>query len=287
MQAVITQPSDQWTAQPTAIKVLVADDHPLIIAGIRRTIEHLDDIEVVGEAHSGAELLQLVERRGPEMVLMDLHMPGVNGPTGVELIEWIRREHPAVKVVVLSACDDRPTIDAVLHAGASAYVLKSAHTVDIASVLRQASSGAVFHAPSHVPATNGAPAAPSLPADRPRALDPVRRRLGQDHLGDQPRPVDQRAHDQVSPHQHLPQARGRQPRRRRPLRARARDRVAAPSTGPRWVAGWVGPGHAGSPAGHDQRMNSVNTAAAAHRRGGARTPARRPDRSRAPNSGAP
>jgi DNA-binding NarL/FixJ family response regulator len=127
------------------IKVLIADDHPLIIAGIRRTIDHVDDMEVVGEARSGPELMQLIERRRPDLVLMDLKMPGV---AGAEAIHRIRQRWPDVKTVVLSACDDRPTIDSALLAGASAYVLKSAHTIDIASVLRQASSGAVFHAPT-------------------------------------------------------------------------------------------------------------------------------------------
>jgi len=173
MQEVITHPSSDWSADRTTIKVLLADDHPLIIAGIRRTIDDLEDIEVVGEAHSGGELLQLVERRGPDTVLMDLNMPAAPGLSGIELIGHLRRERPEVKVVVLSACDDRPTIDAALHAGASAYVLKSAQTVDIASVLRQASSGAVFHAPSAGPAAiGGAPTAPALPAltDRERSI---------------------------------------------------------------------------------------------------------------------
>jgi DNA-binding NarL/FixJ family response regulator len=151
------------------IKVLLADDHPLIIAGVRRTIEDLDDMEVVGEAHSGPELMQLIERRGPDLVLMDLRMPGV---VGVEAIEQIRQSWPDVKTVVLSACDDRAAIDSALHAGASAYVLKSAHTVDIASVLRQASNGDVFHAPSYAPPLSGAPGAPALPAltDRERSI---------------------------------------------------------------------------------------------------------------------
>ena len=151
------------------IKVLLADDHPLIIAGIRRTIEHLDDMEVVGEAHSGQELLQLIERRSPDLVLLDLKMPGV---AGVEVIERIHQTWPEIKSVVLSACDDRATIDAALHAGASAYVLKSARAVDIASVLRQASSGAVFHAPSYRPARPGAVDEPAPPAltERERSI---------------------------------------------------------------------------------------------------------------------
>jgi DNA-binding NarL/FixJ family response regulator len=130
---------------PERIRVLIADDHPLMIAGIRRTIVHFDDIEIVGEARSGPELLQLVERRRPSVVLMDLRMPGVDG---VECIEQIRQAYPDVKVVVLSACDDRPTIDGALRAGADAYVVKSAETVDIAAVLRQTSSGTIFHAAS-------------------------------------------------------------------------------------------------------------------------------------------
>jgi DNA-binding NarL/FixJ family response regulator len=158
---------DDFAAQ--RIKVLIADDHPLIIAGIRRTIEHVDDMEVVGEARSGPELMQLVERRRPDLVLMDLIMPGM---TGVEAILRIRQRWPEVKCVVLSACDDRPTIDAALQAGASAYVLKSAHPVDIASVLRQASGGAVFHAPAQVQPVAGVPHAPDAPAltDRERSI---------------------------------------------------------------------------------------------------------------------
>jgi DNA-binding NarL/FixJ family response regulator len=151
------------------IKVLLADDHPLIIAGIRRTIEDLDDMEVVGEARSGPELMQLVERRRPDLVLMDLKMPGI---VGVEAIERIRQTWPDIRTVVLSACDDRATIDAALRAGASAYVLKSAHTVDIASVLREVSSGAVFHAPSHAPGGPAGADESPLPAltDRERSI---------------------------------------------------------------------------------------------------------------------
>jgi DNA-binding NarL/FixJ family response regulator len=168
MQATAHEMSNQVPVQDE-IKILLADDHPLIIAGIRRTLDHVDDMDVVGEARSGDELLQLVERRRPDIVLMDFKMPGLHG---VEMIERIRTAWPEVKVVVLSASDDRPTIDAALLAGASAYVLKSAHTVDIASVLRQASSGAVFHAPAAAPTRPGAPDAPAAPplTDRERSI---------------------------------------------------------------------------------------------------------------------
>jgi DNA-binding NarL/FixJ family response regulator len=124
-------------------------------------------MEVVGEAHSGPELMQLVERRRPDLVLMDLRMPGVSG---TEMIERIGQRWPEVKTIVLSACDDRPTIDAALNAGASAYVLKSAHTVDIASVLRQASSGAVFHASSVAPPRASSAPTPTGPSLTEREL---------------------------------------------------------------------------------------------------------------------
>jgi DNA-binding NarL/FixJ family response regulator len=167
MSAVAERIEIEPTAAP--LKVLIADDHPLIIAGIRRTIEHLDDMQVVGEARSGTEVAELVERRRPDIVLMDLRMPGV---TGVELIELIHARWPQTKAIVLSACDDRATIDAALGAGASAYVLKSAHTVDIAAILRQAASGGVFHAPAAAPPRPRAPADPELPAltDRERSI---------------------------------------------------------------------------------------------------------------------
>jgi DNA-binding NarL/FixJ family response regulator len=156
-------------AEPTRIRVLIADDHPLIIAGVRRTIEHVDDMEVVGEAHSGPELLSLVERRHPEVVLMDLRMPGVEGVDG---IERLHHAWPALKIVVLSASSDRETIDEALRAGANAYVLKSAQTIDIASVVRQVASGAVFHAPSAAPRgpePSQRPEGPTL-TDRERSI---------------------------------------------------------------------------------------------------------------------
>jgi DNA-binding NarL/FixJ family response regulator len=149
------------------IKVLIADDHPLLIAGIRRTLEQNDDIEIVGEAHSGPELMQLVERRSPDVVLMDLRMPGV---IGTQAIERLHESHPELKMVVLSACDDRPSIDAALSAGANAYIVKSVNTSDIASVIRQASGGAVFHAPRRSQPV--APATPDLPTltDREQSI---------------------------------------------------------------------------------------------------------------------
>lgn len=132
----------------TSLKVLIADDHPLMLQGIRRMLEDSEGIEVVGEARSGQEVLGLVARRKPDLVLLDLHMPGVDG---LDCVTEIKRAWPEVKAVVISASDDRATIDAALLAGASAYILKSVSPVDIPSVLRQAATGAVYHVPSTPP----------------------------------------------------------------------------------------------------------------------------------------
>ena len=155
-----TPTSSEYDGGEAAIRVLIADDHPLIIAGLRRTIEQSEDFEVVGEARSGAELLTLIERRSPDLVLLDLRMPGVSG---VEHIEAIRQRWPEIKVVVLSACDDRPSIDSALNAGANAYMLKTTTAMDISSVLRQVAGGVVFHAPSAPPVIGVAPSQPEQP----------------------------------------------------------------------------------------------------------------------------
>ncbi len=142
------------------LKVLVADDHPLILQGLRRTLEACDDIDVVGEARSGTELLALVERRRPDVVLLDMRMPGADG---VECVTQIKASSPDVKAVILSASEDRPSIDAARRAGVSAYVLKSVSSVDIPALLRQVAAGyTLFQAPSD--ATTDTDARTSEPA---------------------------------------------------------------------------------------------------------------------------
>lgn len=149
----------------TALKVLIADDHPLMLQGIRRALEASENIEIVGEARSGEEVLALVERRKPDLVLLDLHMPGLGG---LNCVTELKRSCPDVKTVVISASDDRASIDSALLAGANAYILKSVSPMDIPSVLRQAALGAVYHAPSTVAPRHGEQQAASGPELTPR-----------------------------------------------------------------------------------------------------------------------
>jgi DNA-binding NarL/FixJ family response regulator len=125
------------------MRVLIADDHRLVAEGIKRTLEAEDDFEVVGEASTGSSVLPLVRRTNPDIVLLDLRMPGMDGLT---TLEQIKRDHPAIKVVILSASSDQTVIQAALAKGASAYVIKSVNPADLPSTLRQAMEGSVFHA---------------------------------------------------------------------------------------------------------------------------------------------
>jgi DNA-binding NarL/FixJ family response regulator len=128
------------------LKVLVADDHPLILQGLRRTLEACDDIDVVGEARSGTEVVPLVQRRRPDVVVLDLHMPGMDGAA---CIAEIKRTSPEVKAIVLSASEERASIESATGAGASAYVIKSVSSVDIPALIRQVAAGyTVFQSPS-------------------------------------------------------------------------------------------------------------------------------------------
>ena len=125
------------------MRVLIADDHRLIAEGIKRSLEESDDFEVVAEATPGSQILPLIRRTKPDVVLLDLRMPGVDGLTA---LEQIKRDHPDVKVVILSASTDQQVIQAALAKGANAYVIKSVNPVDLASTIRQVMEGSVFHA---------------------------------------------------------------------------------------------------------------------------------------------
>jgi DNA-binding NarL/FixJ family response regulator len=125
------------------MRVLLADDHRLIIEGVRRALEAEPDFEVVGECSSGTQVLPMIGRTNPDVVLLDLRMPGADG---LSCLTRIRKQHPAVKVVILSASTDETVIANVLKKGASAYVVKSVNPVDLPSVLRQAFEGTVFTA---------------------------------------------------------------------------------------------------------------------------------------------
>ncbi len=125
------------------MRVLIADDHKLIVDGIKRALESSSDFEVVGEANSGSQVLPLVGRTNPDLVLLDLRMPGADGLT---CLTQIRKRYPHIKVVVLSVSTDENVIQTALKRGASAYIVKSVNPIDLPSALRQAMEGTVYSA---------------------------------------------------------------------------------------------------------------------------------------------
>lgn len=142
-----------------ALKVLVADDHPLMLEGLRRVLEEESGIEIVGEARNGKEVLDLTSRTRPGMILMDLRMPGMDG---LACLKLLHRHHPDVKVVVISVSSDPAHIREALEQGASAYIAKTVNPPDLGSILRQASDGTVWSAPVSSPTAGE--------ADRPANL---------------------------------------------------------------------------------------------------------------------
>jgi DNA-binding NarL/FixJ family response regulator len=124
------------------LRVIVADDHRITLDGVRRTLDAVEDIDVVGTASSGSQVLPLVKRTNPDMVLLDIRMPGIDGITCLDLL---RRNHPDVKVVMLSAFSERDQVETALLHGASAYIAKTVNPADLPSALRQAFEGTVFH----------------------------------------------------------------------------------------------------------------------------------------------
>jgi DNA-binding NarL/FixJ family response regulator len=116
------------------MKLLVADDHRLLIEGVRLALAEQPDIEIVAEATSGSQVLPLVGQTSPDIVLLDIAMPGMDGLTCLELI---RRRHPEVKVVMLSGSQETEQIQAALKRGASAYIVKTVDPIELPAILRQ------------------------------------------------------------------------------------------------------------------------------------------------------
>ncbi len=136
-------------APPTAeravrrpLRVAIADDHRLMLDGIKRALETAPDIRVVGEAMSGEEMIALVPRVRPDVVIMDLRMPNGDGLT---TLGRLRKDHPDLKIIILSMFDDPEHIERALAKGASGYVVKSINPLDLPSTVRQVVEGTVYH----------------------------------------------------------------------------------------------------------------------------------------------
>jgi DNA-binding NarL/FixJ family response regulator len=127
------------------IRLLLAEDHPIVRAGLERLLANEDDIELVGVAANGAEAVELVAAERPDVVLMDISMPIMDGIAATERI--VAAHNGAVSVVVLTSLADRGQIMSALDAGASGYLLKDAEPSELLAGIRSAARGEAPLAP--------------------------------------------------------------------------------------------------------------------------------------------
>jgi DNA-binding NarL/FixJ family response regulator len=120
------------------IKVILADDHHIVRAGIRQLLESEKDIQVLAEAGDGEEAKSLIQQHKPDVAVLDIQMPKASG---IEVTRWLRANLPGVGVLILTAYDDDPYVMAVLQAGANGYVLKTAKTNELIQAVRDVYEG--------------------------------------------------------------------------------------------------------------------------------------------------
>jgi DNA-binding NarL/FixJ family response regulator len=120
------------------IRVAIADDHSLVRQGLRRYLELADGIEVIGEAANGNELVELVEKESPQIALVDIRMPEMDG---LEAARVLRDRYPSVGVIMLTAYDDRQFVVEAVRSGARGYVLKARDAEHLIQTVRLVAGG--------------------------------------------------------------------------------------------------------------------------------------------------
>lgn len=126
------------------IKVLVVDDHDLVRMGITRMLTDIAGIKVVGEAASGEEAIRLARELSPQVVLMDVKMPGIGG---LEATRKLLRQDPELRIVAVTACDEEPFPSRLLKAGAAGYLTKGAALEEMVKAIRAVASGQRYISP--------------------------------------------------------------------------------------------------------------------------------------------
>ena len=128
----------------TLVSVIIADDHDLVRAGISRMLADVSHIQVVGEANSGEQALELVKKLHPDVVLMDVKMPGIGG---LEATRKVLKQAPGTKVIILTVCEEEPFPSKCLRAGAAGYLTKGAALNEVVSAIDTVSRGQRYVSP--------------------------------------------------------------------------------------------------------------------------------------------
>ena len=127
-----------------AIRVLIADDHKIMLAGLRSLLEKQSDIEVVGEAENGRKAVQMAQEKRPDVVVMDVSMPDLNG---IEATTQIKESVPESSVIALSMHSDKRFVMGMLRAGAAGYLLKDCASQELANAIVQVAGGKKYLSP--------------------------------------------------------------------------------------------------------------------------------------------
>ena len=127
-----------------ALRILLVDDHPLVRNGLRALLASVTDMAVVGEASNGEEAITLAAELQPDIILMDLHMPGLNG---IEATRRIVHAHPHIGILVLTMLEDDASVFAAMRAGARGYLLKGADQADVLRAIGVAAHGEAIFSP--------------------------------------------------------------------------------------------------------------------------------------------
>ena len=126
-------------------RVLIADDHLLFRDGLRALLSSASDAELVGEATSGEEVIALAANLQPDLILMDIHMPGING---IEATRLILHASPHIRIVIITMFEDDASVFAAMHAGARGYVLKGSNHTEMLRAMRAVANGEAIFSPS-------------------------------------------------------------------------------------------------------------------------------------------
>lgn len=124
-----------------SIRILLADDHALVRAGIRALVERLPEVTVIAEAKDGNQACQLVSEKRPDLVLMDIAMPGLNGLAATARID---QDFPDVRVIILSMYSDEAYIREAIAAGAAGYLLKRSAAVELEDAIKAVANGGTY-----------------------------------------------------------------------------------------------------------------------------------------------
>ncbi len=179
------------------IRVIIVDDHAIVRSGLANFLNALDDLALVGETGSGADAVQLCDELHPDVVMMDLVMPEMNG---VEATRAIHARYPDLPVLILSSFGDDDMVQEALQAGAIGYLLKNTSIHDMARAIRAAHAGQPTLSPEATQALIRAHTRmpdPAIESERTRARSPDTARQRADQSADRGTAVAERLHDQV------------------------------------------------------------------------------------------